>query len=180
MRLEGIHHELMEIAEDDAHECIPRICRDWCLKRPGKQLNADIQRRWGMAEAQEILDEEGEEDRDEDNIIYDGEMDDLDSRWRLSHVKLGDGKSGNRKSVYYGAEIREGPWYEIVFCTILSVELEDGDLSKPKPFVLPQPRTKFNMKEYKERIIRTEEGRRLFKMKEEPTHIMLDWLDLAC
>ena len=56
-----------------------------------------------MAEAQEILDEEGGEDWDEDNIIYDAEIDDLDSRWRLSHVKLGDGKNGTRKGVYYSA-----------------------------------------------------------------------------
>ena len=61
-----------------------------------------------MAEAQEILDEEGEEGRDKDNIIYYAEMDDLESLWRLSHVKLGDGKSGTRKGVYYGAETREG------------------------------------------------------------------------
>ena len=58
-------------------------------------------------------------------------------------------------------------WYEILLLTILSVELENGDLSLPRPFILPQQMTKFNMKEYKERIIQTEESGRLIKKKEE-------------
>ena len=51
---------------------------------------------------------------------------------------------------------RRGPGTKLS-CTILSVELDDGDLSKPKPFITPKPRSKFNMQEYKELIKRNEE-----------------------
>ena len=131
-------------------------------------------------EAQDIFDAEGDKDGNEDNIIREGELDDLASRLRLSQVKLCDGKNGTRKRVYYGAETGEGPWYEILFCTILSVELEDGYLSKLKPFIMPRPRSKFNERDYKERINHTEYSSRQFTMREETKHIMLDWLDLAC
>ena len=64
--------------------------------------------------------------------------------------------------------------------TIYSSQIGECDLSAPKTLILPKQRTKFSMKVYKERRISSEEGGRFFKIKEQLTYFMIDWLELAC
>ena len=46
-RIRGLEDEVHVFSKAEAHEHLPRIAHDWCMKRPDKKLTKEIQFRWG-------------------------------------------------------------------------------------------------------------------------------------
>ena len=159
-------------SKNEALEHFSRVARDWCLKRPEKFLTKDIQIRWVMDDAQHILSSETTGEQDEQNFIDEKLVSDLGKRWDIKWICLRKGSNGLTYNKYYASADDHGRrgWYPVVFCLLLSVDLDDN--AKPR-FEISQG-IKVDITQYKNRVKKGNGTRRKFVFKLEQAHAMLD------